>query len=80
MSSTQAPLYYKQPIRWLRYYSHTKPHLFYAVSLGLMGPAFLFAVTPLRRKYLFEDHVPVPTTYPIPNTPRNKELTGFDDE
>ncbi|RLV87031.1 hypothetical protein JA9_000892 [Meyerozyma sp. JA9] len=73
------PVYHKQPIRWLRYHAHTKPHFFWSVAMGLSAPLLLLA-TPLRRKFLYEDHTPIPVTYPLPTRPRDKNLSGFDDE
>lgn len=65
--------------QWLRYHAHTKPHFFWSVAMGLTAPLLLLA-TPLRRKFLYEDHTPIPVTYPLPTRPRDKELSGFDDE
>ncbi|GMM36910.1 hypothetical protein DASC09_042350 [Saccharomycopsis crataegensis] len=79
-AEASAPVYFKQPIRWMRYYAHNRPHLFFAVMLGAMGPVFLLGVGPLRRKYLYPDHTPLPQSYPVPKAPRNKDLKGFDDE
>ncbi|CAN3357530.1 hypothetical protein DICA3_C11738 [Diutina catenulata] len=72
------PQYWKQPIRWARYHAHTKPHFFFSVVLGLSAPLLLLA-TPLRRKYWYEDSEAVPYVYPIPNRPRDKNLSGYDD-
>ncbi|CAH6723483.1 putative NADH-ubiquinone oxidoreductase 9.5 kDa subunit [[Candida] jaroonii] len=71
------PVYYKQPIRWLRYHAHTKPHFFWSIAFGLSGP-LLIAFTPLRKKFIYDDHVPVPQSYPLEG-PRDKNLTGYDD-
>ncbi|ODV80646.1 uncharacterized protein CANTADRAFT_46265 [Suhomyces tanzawaensis NRRL Y-17324] len=73
------PTYYKQPIRWARYHAHTKPHFFWSVLLGLSAPVLLLA-TPLRRKYLYADHEPIPNVYPLPTRQRDQNLTGYDDE
>lgn len=73
------PIYFKEPIRWLRYQAHNKPHLFYSGFIAFMGPVFLFTVTPLRRKFLYADAEPLPLDgYPIPNTPR-KHPQGYED-
>ncbi|CAH2445832.1 Subunit of mitochondrial NADH:ubiquinone oxidoreductase (complex I) [Komagataella phaffii CBS 7435] len=73
------PVYYKQPIRWLSYHAHTRPHVFYAIAVAALGPVFMMA-TPLRRKFLYDDHEPLPANgYPLPNRSRDKTLTGYDD-
>ncbi|MCP8716211.1 MAG: hypothetical protein M5E90_02205 [Asgard group archaeon] len=46
--------------------------------MGVSAPVLLL-LTPLRRKYLYPDHEPIPFVYPLPNRPRDKNLTGFDD-
>ncbi|RCK62493.1 NADH-ubiquinone oxidoreductase 9 subunit [Candida viswanathii] len=72
------PLYFKQPLRWIRYHAHVNTALFTAVALGVSAPICLL-LTPLRRKYLYPDHEPIPLVYPLPNRPRDKNLTGYDD-
>ncbi|CAI5759413.1 unnamed protein product [Candida verbasci] len=73
------PIYFKQPLRWVKYHANVNPALFVSVALGLSGPLILM-LTPLRRKYLYPDHEPIPLVYPLPTTPRDKNLKGFDDE
>ncbi|ODQ59289.1 hypothetical protein WICANDRAFT_69651 [Wickerhamomyces anomalus NRRL Y-366-8] len=73
------PVYYKQPIRWLRYHAHTRPHLYYSVVLGLGVPALALILTPLRRRYLYPDHEVVPNGYPLPKRKRDLTLQGYDD-
>ncbi|ODV98230.1 hypothetical protein PACTADRAFT_716 [Pachysolen tannophilus NRRL Y-2460] len=74
------PVYYKQPFRWLSYHAHTRPYVFYATAIAALGPVFIFVVTPVRRKFLYEDHVPLPVNgYPIPRRARDKNLKGYDD-
>lgn len=51
-------------LKWLRYHAHTRPHLYYSVVLGLAAPALALVLTPLRRKYLYPDHEPIPSGYP----------------
>ncbi|KAI3405534.1 N19M [Candida oxycetoniae] len=72
------PVYFKQPIRWMRYHAHVNPAIFLSVVLGLAGPTLLF-LSPLRRKYLYPDHEPIPFVYPIPQRPRDLNLKGYDD-
>lgn len=73
------PVYYKQPYRWFKYHAHTKPHFVWAVGLGLSAP-LLLAISPIRRKYLYSDHEPIPKVYPLPTRARDTNLAGFDDE
>ncbi|ODV88080.1 hypothetical protein CANARDRAFT_26240 [[Candida] arabinofermentans NRRL YB-2248] len=74
------PIYFKEPVRWLRYHAHNRPHLFYSGFIAFMGPVFIVFVTPLRRQFLYEDAKPLPLDgYPIPKGKR-KEIKGFDDE
>lgn len=73
------PVYYKQPIRWARYHAHTKPHFFFSVLLGVLAPILLLA-TPLRQKFLYDNHEPIPLVYPLPTRARDKNLKGYDDE
>ncbi|ODV58745.1 uncharacterized protein ASCRUDRAFT_82647 [Ascoidea rubescens DSM 1968] len=75
----EKPLFLRNPIRTLRFYAHTKPNLFFSAVIGIIGPLGVLFITPLRRKYLFEDAPPVPTYYPIPNRPRDLTLSGYDD-
>jgi hypothetical protein len=44
-----------------------------------MGPVFLFAGTPLRRKFLYADAEPLPLDgYPVPNRARSPPQ-GYED-
>lgn len=65
--------------QWFKYHAHTKPHFVWAVGLGLAAPLLLIA-SPIRRKYLYADHEPIPKVYPLPTRQRDANLTGFDDE
>ncbi|RKP30077.1 hypothetical protein METBISCDRAFT_31208 [Metschnikowia bicuspidata] len=72
------PVYYKQPLRWIRYHAHTRPHFALSIAMGVAGPLLLL-MTPLREKYLYADHEPIPYVYPLPNRQRDTTLTGYDD-
>lgn len=73
------PVYFKEPVRWLRYHAHNKPHLFFSGFIALMGPVFLFAGTPIRRQFLYADAEPLPLDgYPMPTGPR-KTVVGYED-
>ncbi|CAK7892401.1 hypothetical protein CAAN1_19S02740 [[Candida] anglica] len=74
------PVYFKEPLRWLRYHAHTKPHFVASIGLGLSAPLLVIFAAPLRRKYLYADHEPIPSVYPLPTRARDSSLTGYDDE
>lgn len=65
--------------QWCRYWAYKKPNLFYPCVMAAAMPVFLFAVTPLRQKYLFADVTEVPTEYPLPIRKRDATLTGYED-
>ncbi|OAL01163.1 hypothetical protein IQ06DRAFT_376748 [Phaeosphaeriaceae sp. SRC1lsM3a] len=74
-----SPRFFQQPLRYLRWASINKPAYFYSIIVGLMGPAMVVTVPPIRR-YLGEEKRPViPMTYPVPKGARPRP-TGFDDE
>ncbi|KAL1656111.1 n19m, NADH-ubiquinone oxidoreductase 9.5 kDa subunit [Didymella pomorum] len=73
------PRFYGEPLRYLKWASINKPAYFYSIVVGLMGPAVVVAVPPIRR-YLGEEPIAkIPLTYPIPKGERPRP-TGFDDE
>lgn len=71
---------------------HTKPHFVVAIGLGVSAPIAGLTLTPLRRKYFYEDAPEIPSSYPsmynyyngritntaVPNRSR-EQLTGYDD-
>lgn len=65
--------------QWFRYHAHTKPHFVFSIVMGLAAPVFLLA-TPLRDKYLYKTHNPIPHVYPLPTRERDASLSGYDDE
>ncbi|AOW05870.1 hypothetical protein B0I72DRAFT_142429 [Yarrowia lipolytica] len=73
------PGFWNGPFRYLRWSAHNRPHLFFAFAIGIAGPVAALTLTPLRRKYLYPDHSPLPQSYPLPQRAR-EQLTGFDDE
>ncbi|KAF2251789.1 hypothetical protein BU26DRAFT_602300 [Trematosphaeria pertusa] len=77
--SAPAPLFFKQPIRYLKWASINKPAYFYSIIIGLAGPAILVVVPPIRRYLGDERRARIPQTYPIPKGPRPRP-SGFEDE
>ena len=65
-----APLFWSTPFRYLRWASHEKPAIFYAVVIGSTGPLFLAGLPPLRRYFGDVDPEPIPMSYP------SKRITG----
>lgn len=64
--------------QWIRYHAHTKPHFALSVALGVAGPVLLL-LSPLREKYLYANHEPIPQVYPLPTRQRDASLSGYDD-
>lgn len=75
---SEIPELWSQPLRYLRYCAHTKPHIVVAYVLGVGGPLAALTLTPVRRKLLYADAPQIPMSYPLP-AKRNPNLTGFDD-
>jgi hypothetical protein len=63
MSST-APLFFKQPFRYMKWASIHKPAYFYSIIVGCMGPATIAIVPPIRSYLGDEKRTKVPQTYP----------------
>lgn len=70
--SAAAPKFWSQPIRFLRYVSHTKPHLVLAVGFGAAAPVLAIVGIPLRKKYLYPDAPEIPLSYPSKYTERRE--------
>jgi len=62
--SAPSPYFFRTPIRYLRWASHEKPAIFYASCIASMGPVFLIAVPPLRRRFGDDPRERIPLTYP----------------
>ncbi|OJJ83050.1 NADH:ubiquinone oxidoreductase subunit NDUFA3 [Aspergillus glaucus CBS 516.65] len=73
------PHFWSSPLRYLRWASHEKPAIFYAMVLGCSGPVSLVALPPIRRFFGDVDPQPIPLTYPIPQGPRSIPQ-GYDDQ
>ena len=58
------PQFWSSPLRYLRWASHVKPAIFYAMVLGCSGPVSLVALPPIRRFFGDVDPEPIPLTYP----------------
>ncbi|KAI9045341.1 NADH:ubiquinone oxidoreductase subunit NDUFA3 [Aspergillus affinis] len=73
------PQFWSTPLRYLRWASHEKPAIFYALVTGAMGPVALVTLPPIRHFFGDVDPEPVPLTYPIPQG-RRVIPQGYDDE
>jgi hypothetical protein len=62
MAST--PFFWSQPLRYMRWASHEKPALFYSVVIGLLGPAIVVVVPPIRHRFGDNQRPQIPFTYP----------------
>lgn len=58
------PLFWSQPIRYMRYAAHTSPAIFYSIVIGGLGPVLLVTVPPIRKALGYEDDPMVPRSYP----------------
>ncbi|EPE36912.1 hypothetical protein GLAREA_09075 [Glarea lozoyensis ATCC 20868] len=73
------PQFFSQPLRYLRWAHVQKPAIFYSILVGSMGPVFAFAAPPIRARFGDYKRPEIPYTYPIPTTPRNTNISGYDD-
>ncbi|KAH7105271.1 hypothetical protein BKA62DRAFT_689199 [Auriculariales sp. MPI-PUGE-AT-0066] len=64
--------------RTLQRHAHEKPALFWACAIGGIGPVVLAVSLPVSKALGFKPAPSVPTSYPLPSSPR-KTLTGYDD-
>jgi hypothetical protein len=58
------PRFWSTPIAYCRWAAITHPAIFYSIVIGSMGPVFLVAVPPIRRRLGDVSPEPVPLTYP----------------
>jgi hypothetical protein len=59
-----SPLFFRQPLRYLKWASINKPAYFYSIIVGCIGPVMVVTVPPIRR-YMGEEQIQkIPMTYP----------------
>jgi hypothetical protein len=59
-----SPLFFRQPLRYLKWASINKPAYFYSIIVGCIGPVLVVTVPPIRR-YMGEEQIQkIPMTYP----------------
>ncbi|KAI0739670.1 hypothetical protein C8Q80DRAFT_1111557, partial [Daedaleopsis nitida] len=59
--------------------AHEQPVIFYSVAIGLIGPAIVVAVPPVRKSLGWRPAESIPTSYPVPNRMR-RAVQGYEDE
>ncbi|CAH7673955.1 hypothetical protein BY996DRAFT_4574972 [Phakopsora pachyrhizi] len=65
---------------YLQHQAHENPAIFWSVAIGTAGPFLLAVVPPIRRNYFgYVSPETPPMSYPLPNRPRDKSLSGYDD-
>ncbi|KZP23796.1 hypothetical protein FIBSPDRAFT_857931 [Athelia psychrophila] len=77
MSALFSP--FRQTYRYLQRSAHEKPVIFFSVVLGLVGPALVLAVPPVRRGFGYRPAEAIPTTYPVPKRAR-RAVVGYEDD
>ncbi|KAM0754772.1 hypothetical protein T439DRAFT_309570 [Meredithblackwellia eburnea MCA 4105] len=71
---------FRRSYQYLQRSAHEQPVIFYSVLLGAVGPVAVVAVPEIRKSWFGWKPVErPPTTYPLPNRPRDKNLTGYED-
>jgi hypothetical protein len=58
------PRFWSTPFKYMRWAAGEYPALFYPTIIGTLGPIALVTLTPLRRRFLYEDKPLIPKTYP----------------
>lgn len=72
------PQFWSTPLRYLRWASHEKPAIFYALVTGAMGPVALVTLPPIRHYFGDVDPEPIPLTYPSKRSQPSFLLSGLD--
>ncbi|KAI0781658.1 hypothetical protein BC629DRAFT_1289586 [Irpex lacteus] len=77
MASLFSP--FRQTFRYLQRQAHEQPVIYYSIVLGLIGPALVVTVPPIRERFGWKPAERPPTTYPLPKRAR-VPVSGYDDE
>ncbi|WFD36804.1 n19m, NADH-ubiquinone oxidoreductase 9.5 kDa subunit [Malassezia cuniculi] len=70
---------FRSTYNYLRYAIHDQPVIFWAIVIGVSGPAMVVTVPRIRANFGWVPPEPIPITYPLPNRER-KPVSGYDDE
>ncbi|KAF5382112.1 hypothetical protein D9615_004339 [Tricholomella constricta] len=77
MASLTGP--FRQTYRYMQRQAHENTVIFYSCIIGLIGPAMVVTIPPIRERFGYRPAEPVPTSYPLPNRAR-RPVQGYEDE
>ncbi|GAA5863693.1 hypothetical protein JCM5296_003991 [Sporobolomyces johnsonii] len=70
---------FRNTYKYLQRQAHEKPAIFYSIILGFIGPVAVVTVPEVRKRFFGWKPVErPPTTYPLPNRPR-EATEGYED-
>ncbi|GAA5832262.1 hypothetical protein JCM11251_004299 [Rhodosporidiobolus azoricus] len=70
---------FRRTYSYLQRQAHEQPAVFYSIAIGFVGPALVVAVPEIRSRFFGWKPVErPPTTYPLPNRPRESPQ-GYED-
>ncbi|RSH90210.1 hypothetical protein EHS25_001544 [Saitozyma podzolica] len=64
--------------RYLQRQAHESPVIFYSLAIGFLGPVMVVTVPPIRKRMGWKPADRIPTTFPLPNRPR-QPVAGYED-
>ncbi|CAO1621447.1 unnamed protein product [Parajaminaea phylloscopi] len=70
---------FRSTYRYLQRTAHEQPVIFWSFLVGSVGPIAVVTVPPIRRSFGWVPAERIPTSYPLPDRPR-EAVTGYDDE
>ncbi|GAA5994893.1 uncharacterized protein JCM10292_004415 [Rhodotorula paludigena] len=76
MSALFSP--FRRTYTYLQRQAHEQPAVFYSIAIGFVGPIMVLTVPDIRRRFGWKQVERPPTTYPLPNRPREK-TEGYED-
>ncbi|WVR04369.1 hypothetical protein IAU60_001371 [Kwoniella sp. DSM 27419] len=59
--------------------AHESPVIFWSLAIGFAGPAMVLVVPPVRKAFGYKQAERIPTTFPVPNRPR-QAVSGYEDQ
>ncbi|GAA6061698.1 hypothetical protein JCM10212_005990 [Sporobolomyces blumeae] len=69
---------FRRTYSYLQRQAHEQPAIFYSIALGFVGPIAVVAVPEVRKRFGWKPVERPPTTYPLPNRPR-EATEGYED-
>ncbi|GAA5915931.1 hypothetical protein JCM8208_003668 [Rhodotorula glutinis] len=77
MSAVFSP--FRRGAAFIQRSAHESPPVFWAIVLGALGPAMVLTVPEARKRFFgYKQAERAPTTYPLPNRPR-EAVEGYED-